>query len=80
MTPSKLAHTSVTLWSDEVSDEATALSMLTPGEQGGWWVHSFPVAEIDHVWRVLVNSHVQSKALGPVRARARRRVGRLSPL
>jgi hypothetical protein len=63
--PSKLSHTSVTLWSDDVTDSAAALGMVSSAESG-WWVHHFPTAEVDHVWRVLVNSHMQSKALGQV--------------
>ena len=31
---------------------------------GGFWVHHFPVAEIDHVWRLIVNAHLQSKSFG----------------
>ena len=63
--PSKLSHTSVTLWSDDVTDSIAALGMVSSAESG-WWVHHFPTAEVDHVWRVLVNSHMQSKALGQV--------------
>ena len=63
--PSKLSHTSVTLWSDDVTDSTAALGMVSSAESG-WWVHHFPTAEVDHVWRVLVNSHMQSKALGQV--------------
>ena len=63
--PSKLDHNSVTLWRDDVTDEAGALAMLS-GEEGGWWVHHFPAAELDHVWRSLVNKHTQNKTLGQV--------------
>ena len=63
--PSKLSHSTITLWSEEVSDEKETSKLLS-AERGGWWVLHFPTAEIDHVWRVLVNSHVQTKSFGPV--------------
>ena len=65
--PSKLSHSTITLWSEEVSDEKEASKLLS-AERGGWWVLHFPTAEIDHVWRVLVNAHVQARrtAFGPV--------------
>ena len=61
---SKLNHSSVTLWSADVPDERAALAMLE--SPGGYWVHHFPVSEIDYVWRLVVNSHLQSKAFGGV--------------
>lgn len=61
---SKLNHSSVTLWSADVPDERAALAMLE--SPGGYWVHYFPVSEIDYVWRLVVNSHLQSKAFGGV--------------
>ena len=66
MMPSKLSHTSITMWSDELSDPAAAVASMETNGRGGWWVCHFPTAEIDHVWRVLVNAHAQSKAFGPV--------------
>ena len=54
----------MTLWTGEAKDERSALSMLD--NPGGYWVHHFPVAEIDHVWRLLVNAHLQSKSFGCV--------------
>ena len=61
---SKHSHTSVTMWTSEATDERAALAMLE--KPGGFWVHHFPVAEIDHVWRLLVNAHLQSKSFGCV--------------
>ena len=61
--PSKLRHTSITMWAEDVTEEQAALAMLKC-EASGWWILHFPVSEIDHVWRVLVNAHVSSKAFG----------------
>ena len=61
---SKHNHTSVTMWTSEAKEERAALAMLE--NPGGFWVHHFPVAEIDHVWRLLVNAHLQSKSFGCV--------------
>jgi len=47
-----------------VRDEAAAQAAIDAAR--GWWVRRCPVAEADHVWRVLVNSHLKSKALGTV--------------
>ena len=33
--PSRLSHTAVTLWSDDVADDAAALGLLS-AEMGGW--------------------------------------------
>jgi len=63
--PSKLSHTSITIWTSEVAEQSTALSMLS-AERGGWWVCHFPTSEVDHVWRVVVNAHLKSKAFGAV--------------
>ena len=51
MMPSKLSHTSITMWSDEFSEQAAALAAMETHGRGGWWVCHFPTAEIDHVWR-----------------------------
>ena len=61
---SRLAHTSVTLWSEDQKDQRAATAMLE-GDAIGWWVQHYPVAEVDHVWRVIVNSH-HSKAFASV--------------
>ncbi|KAL1498964.1 hypothetical protein AB1Y20_013484 [Prymnesium parvum] len=67
---SKLVHTSVTMWSDDVTETEAALGMLDAGMldagRAGWWVQYFPIAEIDHVWRLLVSAHLTSKLFGKV--------------
>uniref|UniRef100_A0A7S0PYP5 CUE domain-containing protein n=1 Tax=Coccolithus braarudii TaxID=221442 RepID=A0A7S0PYP5_9EUKA len=62
LSPSRLVHTSVLLWSDEVADQSSAKATLE-GPHIGWWIQHYPVSEVDHVWRVLVNSHA-SNAMG----------------
>ena len=61
---SKLQHSSVTLWSSEVADQPSAERMLKSA--AGWWVQHFPLGELDHVWRVLVNAHISAKSFGSV--------------
>jgi len=63
--PSKLSHTTITLWSEDIKSQPAALAQLA-SESGGWWVCHFPTSEVDHVWRLLLNSHLKSKAFGPV--------------
>ena len=65
LTLSKLVHTSVTMWSDDIQEQKAALAMLE-GSKAGWWVQHFPTAEIDHVWRLLVSAHLTSKSFGSV--------------
>lgn len=65
LTLSKLSHTSVTIWSDDVADQKAAQAMVE-GDKGGWWIQHFPVSEVDHVWRLLVSAHLTSKSLGSV--------------
>lgn len=66
--PSKLSHTSFMLWANEHLNEAEAMG-LVHCSRAGWWSHRFPVAEVDHVWRVVVNAHLHTKSLGKVRDR-----------
>jgi len=65
LTLSKLVHTSVTMWSGDIKEQAAALNMLEGGK-AGWWVQHFPTTEIDHVWRLLVSAHLTSKVFGTV--------------
>ncbi len=46
--------------------EAALASVAAAGKAGGWWVQRYPVAEVDHVWRLLINAHIHSKSLGSV--------------
>ena len=64
--PSKLSHSSITIWAQDVLNEAAGKALLEAKASSGWWVSHFPVSEVDHVWRVLVNAHLKSKAFGPV--------------
>ena len=63
LVPCPTPPAAITLWSDARAEEPAALAMLI-GEPGGGWVSHFPLGEIDHVWRVVVNSHVSSRSLG----------------
>jgi len=58
---SKLVHTTVTLWSDAVADQRAATAALDAPNLG-WWIQHYPVAEVDHVWRVIVNSHCSKES------------------
>lgn len=64
LTPSAYCHHTITVWRDPLLSAASLNASDDLGNGAGYWAYFFAPADVDHIWRVSLDSLLWKRSLG----------------